>query len=129
MSFLQAVGFGLWVARIVGALRATVDLIPGLKQGDARRRFSVMFALLVLEANRLGFEVAIGDVMATAGHCKNSFHYRGQAGDLNLYLDGKYLTKGSDHEPLGQYWESLGGTWGGRFKRVNDGNHYSLNEI
>ena len=24
---------------------------------------------------------------------------------------------------LGEYWESIGGSWGGRF---NDGNHYSL---
>ena len=26
-----------------------------------------------------------------------------------------------DHEPLGEWWESIGGVWGGRF---NDGNHY-----
>lgn len=24
---------------------------------------------------------------------------------------------------IGEYWESIGGAWGGRF---NDGNHYSL---
>lgn len=27
---------------------------------------------------------------------------------------------------LGQYWESLGGSWGGRFKSRPDGNHFSL---
>jgi hypothetical protein len=27
------------------------------------------------------------------------------------------------HTPLGEQWEKMGGTWGGRF---NDGNHYSL---
>ncbi|HAO1973206.1 TPA: M15 family peptidase, partial [Escherichia coli] len=25
----------------------------------------------------------------------------------------------------GEYWESIGGTWGGRFSRA-DGNHFSL---
>lgn len=43
--------------------------------------------------------------------------------DLNLFKDGKYLTNTKDHEPLGLYWESIGGSWGGRFE---DGNHYSL---
>lgn len=33
------------------------------------------------------------------------------------------LTASSGHKLLGEYWESIGGTWGGRF---NDGNHYSL---
>ncbi|HBJ0947911.1 TPA: M15 family metallopeptidase, partial [Escherichia coli] len=26
----------------------------------------------------------------------------------------------------GEYWESLGGSWGGRFKSRPDGNHFSL---
>ena len=43
--------------------------------------------------------------------------------DLNLFKDGRYLSATSDHEPLGEYWESIGGAWGGRF---DDGNHYSL---
>jgi hypothetical protein len=28
---------------------------------------------------------------------------------------------------LGEYWELIGGTWGGRFKNP-DGNHYSYGE-
>jgi hypothetical protein len=43
--------------------------------------------------------------------------------DLNLFKDGKYLALTEDHKPLGEWWESQGGAWGGRF---NDGNHYSL---
>ncbi|MGO3686517.1 MAG: M15 family metallopeptidase, partial [Proteus vulgaris] len=38
----------------------------------------------------------------------------------------KYLTATSDYKELGEYWESLGGSWGGRFKTRPDGNHFSL---
>ena len=53
----------------------------------------------------------------------NSLHKSRLAVDFNLFKDGKFLTSTEDHRPLGEYWESLGGSWGGRF---NDGNHYSL---
>ena len=43
--------------------------------------------------------------------------------DLNLFRGGKMLTTTEDHRPLGEWWESHGGAWGGRFA---DGNHYSL---
>jgi hypothetical protein len=79
--------------------------------------------LLILYAYELGYEVTLGDAWATTGHIDNSFHYKRLAIDLNLFKDGKYLTKTSDHRMLGEFWESIGGTWGGRFKR-KDGNHY-----
>ena len=53
----------------------------------------------------------------------NSLHYIRLAIDLNLFEAGKYLRSSKDHAVLGLYWESLGGSWGGRF---GDGNHYSL---
>jgi hypothetical protein len=34
-----------------------------------------------------------------------------------------YLKETKDHAFLGEFWEEMGGSWGGRF---NDGNHYSL---
>lgn len=52
-----------------------------------------------------------------------STHLLCLAVDINLFKDGVYLDKTEDHTPLGEFWESIGGTWGGRFK---DGNHYSL---
>jgi len=82
-----------------------------------------MVALLILHAEQLGFEITLGDAYATTGHMKESLHYKRLAIDLNLFKDGKYLEKTEDHQPLGEYWESIGGSWGGRFK---DGNHYSL---
>ena len=45
--------------------------------------------------------------------------------DFNLFKDGKYLTATEDYTQLGEYWESLGGCWGGRFSSA-DGNHFSL---
>lgn len=53
----------------------------------------------------------------------NSLHTQRLAVDFNLFKDGVWLTRTEDHEQMGEYWESIGGTWGGRF---HDGNHYSL---
>ncbi|RAP72898.1 D-alanyl-D-alanine carboxypeptidase family protein [Candidatus Erwinia dacicola] len=46
--------------------------------------------------------------------------------DFNLFINGQYQTDSAAYLPLGEYWESLGGTWGGRFKSRPDGNHFSL---
>ncbi len=79
---------------------------------------------LINKAIELGFEVTLGDAYrdprAPYGS-KSSKHRRRLAIDLNLFRDGDYVTKTEDHEPLGEYWESIGGIWGGRFE---DGNHY-----
>ena len=84
--------------------------------------------LLITYAYYLGYEVTFGDTYpGKYKHIFNSWHKKGLAIDLNLFLNGKYLRKTSDHLKLGEYWESLGGTWGGRF-RGKDGNHYSWNE-
>lgn len=58
-------------------------------------------------------------------HKKRSFHYRGLAADLNLFVDGVYQRSTEAHEIFGMIWESWGGTWGGYW---GDGNHYSLGE-
>lgn len=88
-------------------------------------KFAKMVALLILYAYEIGYEITFGDAYANSGHIANSFHYSRLAIDLNLFKGGRYLSKTSDHEPLGLFWESIGGTWGGRF---DDGNHYSLGE-
>ena len=54
-----------------------------------------------------------------------SYHKLRLAIDLNLFKDGVYLTATSDYEHVGLFWESLGGSWGGRFE---DGNHFSWGE-
>jgi hypothetical protein len=56
-----------------------------------------------------------------------SIHRDRLAIDLNLFINGQYQESSAAYEPLGLYWESLGGDciWGGRFSRP-DGNHFSL---
>lgn len=83
--------------------------------------------MLINHAYYLGYELTLGDAQATTGHSKNSFHYKRLAIDLNLFKDDKYLQLTEDHAELGAYWKSIGGTWGGDFKR-KDGNHYSWGE-
>ena len=82
-----------------------------------------MVSRLIRFAYNMGYELTFGDAYATTGHMENSLHYKRLAVDFNLFKDGRYLTRTEDHAPLGEYWEAIGGTWGGRF---NDGNHYSL---
>lgn len=96
-----------------------------MKLSEKQQKFTQMVARLIIYAESLGYGLTFGDAYATTGHKENSFHYSRLAVDFNLFKDGEYLTKTSDHKPIGLYWESIGGTWGGRF---NDGNHYSLGE-
>ena len=99
--------------------------MKGLRQRQSE--FVRKIAILILFIYDHGYELTFGDAYAIAGHKKNSFHYSRLAIDLNLFKDGVYLTETKDHEPFGEIWESLGGTWGGRFKNP-DGNHYSYCE-
>lgn len=101
---------------------------------EKQSKFARMVADLIVKAYDLGFEITFGDayrdprlhgglgVKMGYGHPK-SCHKLRLAIDLNLFKDGVFLQTTEDHKPLGEWWESQGGTWGGRF---NDANHYSL---
>jgi hypothetical protein len=91
-----------------------------------------MVPRLIDKAFALGYEVTLGDayrdprLFGQPGEfkgygTKSSKHKLRLAIDLNLFKDGKYLQETTDHKVLGEWWESQGGIWGGRFK---DGNHY-----
>lgn len=55
---------------------------------------------------------------------RTSLHGDRLAIDLNLFdALGHYETKAEAYKPLGDYWKSLGGAWGGDF---GDPNHFSL---
>jgi hypothetical protein len=103
-----------------------------LTLGQKQRKFTLMIADLINFAYKNGYELTFGDayrdprVHGQLGEKKsysssNSNHKIRLAVDFNLFKDGKYLDRTEDHKPLGEYWESIGGSWGGRF---NDGNHY-----
>ncbi len=93
---------------------------------DKQNKFTGMVALLILYAQSKGYQVTLGDAFRSDkvlyGH-PDSLHRKRLAIDLNLFMDGRYLSTTDDHRELGEYWEDIGGSWGGRF---NDGNHYSL---
>jgi len=101
--------------------------------GQKQRTFTRMIGLLIEYAYQQGYELTFGDAYRDPrafGHIgqkgpygrDDSLHKERLAVDFNLFKDGEYLTSTEAHRPLGEYWESLGGSWGGRF---NDGNHYS----
>ena len=58
------------------------------------------------------------------GH-KDSCHKMKLAEDLYLFSDGIWQKTLDQQTKAGEKWESMGGSWGGRFKRP-DANHYSL---
>ena len=94
---------------------------------EKQSKFVLMVAQLIFFALSEGYELSYGDTWAKKGegrpHSKSSKHYNRLAIDLNLYKDGKWLKKTEDHKMLGEFWVSLGGTWGGDW---DDGNHYQL---
>lgn len=102
--------------------------------GQKQRKFTRMIAQLIDYAYANGYELTFGDAyrdprlhgdvgVKKSYSSANSLHKSRLAVDFNLFKNGRYLTATEDHRKLGEYWESIGGTWGGRF---NDGNHYSL---
>jgi len=104
--------------------------------GEKQRHFSLLVARLILWAYEHGYEITFGEAYRTPEQAKlnakigsgisNSLHTVRLAIDLNLFKDGTYLDKSESYLPLGEYWESLGGSWGGRFQSRPDGNHFSL---
>jgi hypothetical protein len=103
---------------------------------ELQRIFATEFAYLILYIKSCGYECRIDDVFRDPrlhgelgekkgyGH-RNSCHKIHLAGDLSLFLEGKYLDKTSDHTRFGEWWEARSPyhAWGGRF---DDGNHYSF---
>lgn len=92
---------------------------------ERQSEFVRMTAMLINYATLRGYELTFGDAWASSGHRSGSFHYKRLAIDLNLFKDGKWLQDTKDHRELGEFWEHIGGSWGGKW---NDGNHYSFGE-
>lgn len=102
--------------------------------GQKQRQFTKLIGQLIEFAYNRGYELTFGDafrdprVHGDVGAKKSyssasSNHKIRLAVDFNLFRGGQYLTGTEDYAELGEFWESLGGAWGGRF---NDGNHFSL---
>ena len=108
-----------------------------MRLGDAQRRFALDVAKLIQYIYNCGYECTFGDAYrdprshgvmgkrSTYGRA-TSAHKQRLAIDLNLFLDGKYLSTTEAHRLFGEFWEGMtqDNVWGGRFTSP-DGNHYS----
>src|SRR5580700_6477862 len=103
--------------------------------GETQREFARMIGLLIAWAYGNGYELTFGEAFRTPEQAAldarsgagiaHSLHTDRLAVDFNLFAAGAYQADTAAYEPLGVYWESIGGAWGGRFTRA-DGNHFSL---
>ena len=106
-----------------------------MKLSETQQLFAVMIADLIHWAQEHGYRLTFGEAYRTPEQAalnaksgkgiRNSLHTLRLAVDFNLFINGKYQADTDAYRPLGEYWESIGGTWGGRFSRA-DGNHFSL---
>jgi hypothetical protein len=96
-----------------------------MKLNKKQFQFSWMVGQLIIFYYQNGYTIQLGDARAKTGHKKGSFHGLSLAIDINLFKDGKYLKDTKDHLLGGEFWMSIGGSWGGLW---DDGNHYSLGE-
>ncbi len=104
--------------------------------GEKQQLFTVMIGNLIHWAEEKGYRLTFGEAYRTPEQAalnakkgsgiSNSLHTQRLAIDFNLFINGQYMTRTEDYRPLGEYWESIGGSWGGRFKSNPDGNHFSL---
>ena len=104
--------------------------------GEAQRIFARRIPRLIDYIFDNGYECTLGDAYrsprAFGGQGEEgpygrprSAHKNRLAIDLNLFLDGEYLSTTEAHRPFGEYWVSIdpeNHVWGGDFQ---DGNHYS----
>ncbi|MEG0208797.1 MAG: M15 family metallopeptidase [Hafnia sp.] len=106
-----------------------------MKLSTKQQKFTVMIGQLIQFATNNGYGLTFSEAYRTPEQAAlnakkgsgiaNSLHTQRLAVDFNLFIAGTYQTDSAAYRPLGEYWESLGGSWGGRFKRP-DGNHFSL---
>ena len=100
---------------------------------NKQSRFALNIAFLILEAERLGYEVTFGDAFrdprlhGNMGEKKgyshaNSTHKNRLAIDLNLFIAGKYITDATGHKELHGFWVDK---CGGAPMIEGDPNHYS----
>ncbi len=104
-------------------------MLPGTVAGyeltllDKQQWFAEITARLVRKMIFEGYQVTLGRVHDCSK--PQSLHCKKLAVDLNLFINGRYLKNTESHQQFGEFWESMGGSWGGRW---GDGNHYSLGE-
>lgn len=99
--------------------------------------FARYVGMLLAWIYRHGYAVTFGDAYrspeqaaanaASGKGIANSLHTKRLAVDLNLFINGEYVTNSDAYKPLGEYWKNLDplNRWGGDFRKP-DGNHFSM---
>lgn len=111
-----------------------------MKLRDKRIEFTDMLASLLLHGMSSGMDMAIDWVkrdadtqakLVNSGASKTmkSKHINALAVDILLFEDGEYLTDGDhpSYRELGEYWESIGGVWGGSWG-FKDSGHFEWDD-
>lgn len=109
-----------------------------MKLIQKQKLFAILVGRLLEDLEHLGYECSLGEAWrppeTAEAYAKdgrgisNSLHTKRLAIDLNLFKDGKFLTRTVDYQKAGEHWESFSQeeftcVWGGRF---GDGNHFSI---
>lgn len=104
--------------------------------GEKQRLFTQLVGDLIIWSYDQGYTLTFGEAYRTPEQAAlnakkgsgiaNSLHTQRLAIDLNLFINGQYVTGTESYAPLGEYWKSLDENccWGGDFSRP-DGNHFS----
>ena len=102
--------------------------------------FSVMLARLILFAHECGILLSLREVWRSkdrqrqlvaygSSRTLNSKHLLALASDFVMVRDGKVVEfDDPDWTLLGEYWEGLGGEWGGRWKTPHDLGHFQYKD-
>ncbi len=93
--------------------------------GELQEEFMLMVGHLIIYAYSLGYRIRGGHLLRCRlclTGAKQSVHKDKLAIDLNLFKDGQFLTDGTGHDELHDFWDQMGGA-----ERIpNDLNHYSM---
>lgn len=103
-------------------------------QVDRQDGFTRKMLLVIEFAHEMGYQVTFGEAERTPEMARiyaergigilASRHCSRLAIDLNFYKAGKLINDKISLESIGLYAESLGLTWGGRFKKYDDSRHF-----
>jgi hypothetical protein len=91
--------------------------------------FVCLLGRLIAHVYGRGWELTLGEGYRgdRQGHMRGSLHYDRLAQDLNLFINNRWISDGSDPAwlEIGEEWERMHQLcrWGGRF---GDANHFSL---
>lgn len=100
---------------------------------EKQKQFGRMVPRLLDYIDSCGYDYTLGWIYRDSKSCHelgfdDSLHGDKMAIDIAIFKKSApdtYLTDTHEYLFAGEYWERLGGAWGGRFSKP-DGNHFSL---